>query len=296
MSRRRPNEMTASATLMSTARRAGPVRRLAQRPTAAFALVVLALLIGAVVAAPLLAHYSPFKIDPVHRLLSPRPGHPMGTDHLGRDMLAIVLYGGRTSLIVGVFVTVIAMGMAIALGLLSGFYRRLDAILMRIVDGLMAFPGIVLATAAAGYIGPSVTTVVLALSLVLIAPALRVVRGQTLIVRELPMIEAARAVGLRESRILTHYILPAVLSPILIQASFVFSAAVLGEAALSFIGLGVGSKVVSWGGALAEARDYIQNGWWIVIFPGAALVLTILSLNLLGDSLRDALDPKLARR
>jgi peptide/nickel transport system permease protein len=154
----------------------------------------------------------------------------------------------------------------------------------------------VLATAAAGYLGPSVTTVVLALSLVLIAPALRVVRGQTLIVRELPMIEAARAVGLRESRILTHYILPAVLSPILIQASFVFSAAVLGEAALSFIGLGVGSKVVSWGGALAEARDYIQNGWWIVIFPGAALVLTILSLNLLGDSLRDALDPKLARR
>jgi len=210
--------------------------------------------------------------------------------------LAIVLYGGRTSLIVGFFVTAIAMSAAIALGLLSGFYRRVDAGLMRVVDGQMAFPGIVLATAAAGYIGPSVTTVVLALSLVLIAPALRVVRGQTLIVRELPMIEAARAVGLRESRILARYILPAVLSPILIQASFVFSAAVLGEAALSFIGLGVGAKDVSWGGALAEARDYIQNGWWIVVFPGAALVLTILSLNLLGDSLRDALDPKLARR
>jgi peptide/nickel transport system permease protein len=169
-------------------------------------------------------------------------------------------------------------------------------VLMRVVDGLMAFPGIVLATAAAGYIGPSVTTVVLALSLVLIAPALRVVRGQTLIVRELPMIEAARAVGLRESYILRRYILPAVFSPILIQASFVFSAAVLGEAALSFIGLGVGAKDVSWGGALAEARDYIQNGWWIVVFPGAALVLTILSLNLIGDSLRDALDPKLAGR
>ena len=292
-----PNDMSAGAAAIAPAAgQADLARRLAAKPTAAVATLVLAGLIAAVVAAPLLVHSSPLKIDPVHRLLSPRAGHLMGTDHLGRDMFAIVLYGGRTSLIVGVFVTAIAMTAAITLGLLSGFYRRVDAVLMRIVDGLMAFPGIVLATAAAGYIGPSVTTVVLALSLVLIAPALRVVRGQTLIVRELPMIEAARAVGLRESYILRRYILPAVLSPILIQASFVFSAAVLGEAALSFIGLGVGAKDVSWGGALAEARDYIQNGWWIVVFPGAALVLTILSLNLLGDSLRDALDPKLARR
>jgi peptide/nickel transport system permease protein len=138
--------------------------------------------------------------------------------------------------------------------------------------------------------------VVIALSLVLIAPALRVVRGQTLIARELPMIEAARAVGLKERDILARYILPSVLSPILVQASFVFSAAVLGEAALSFIGLGVSARDVSWGGALAEARDYIQNGWWIVVFPGVALALTILSLNLMGDGLRDALDPKLAGR
>jgi peptide/nickel transport system permease protein len=296
MSRRRPNDMSAAATLGTTPRRAGLARRLAAKPTAVLAIFLLAALIGAVVAAPLLTHASPLRIDPGHRLLSPRANHWMGTDHLGRDMFAIVLYGGRTSLIVGLFVTAIAMVAAIALGLLSGFYRRVDAVLMRLVDGLMAFPGIVLATAAAGYIGPSVTTVVLALSLVLIAPALRVVRGQTLIVRELPMIEAARAVGLRESYILRRYILPAVFSPILIQASFVFSAAVLGEAALSFIGLGVGAKDVSWGGALAEARDYIQNGWWIVVFPGAALVLTILSLNLIGDSLRDALDPKLAGR
>ena len=296
MSHRRPSDMGEASAVRLSARRPGLARRLAATPTAAIAIVVLVGLIVAVAAAPLLSNASPLKIDPVHRLLSPRVGHLMGTDHLGRDMFATVLFGGRTSLIVGFLVTAIAMGAAIALGLLSGFYRRLDAILMRIVDGLMAFPGIVLATAAAGYIGPSATTVVLALSLVLIAPALRVVRGQTLIVRELPMIEAARAAGIRESRILTHYILPAVLSPILIQASFVFSAAVLGEAALSFIGLGVGAKDVSWGGALAEARDYIQNGWWIVVFPGLALVLTILSLNLLGDSLRDALDPKLARR
>ena len=267
-----------------------------RRPAAAAALFVLAVIAAATLAAPWLTHVSPLHIDPAHRLLSPRAGRWMGTDHLGRDMFAIVLYGGRTSLVVGAVVTAAAMAAAIALGLLSGFYRRIDAVLMRLVDGMMAFPGIVLATAAAGYLGPSVGTVVFALSLVLIAPALRVVRAQTLVARELPMIEAARAVGLRESDILLRYILPNVMSPILVQASFVFSAAVLGEAALSFIGLGVGARDVSWGGALAEARDYIQNGWWIVVFPGVALALTILSLNLIGDGLRDALDPRLAGR
>jgi peptide/nickel transport system permease protein len=167
---------------------------------------------------------------------------------------------------------------------------------MRIVDGVMAFPGIVLATAATGYLGPSVETVVIALSIVLIAPAVRVVRGQVLVARELPMIEAARAVGAPERRILMRYLLPAVLAPILVQASFVFSAAVLGEAALSFIGLGVGPRDVSWGGALTEARNYVANAWWMLVFPGAALLLAILALNLVGDTLRDALDPRLARR
>lgn len=272
------------------------IGRLVAKPVPATALLLLALIVAAVLAAPWLAHVSPLRIDPGHRLLSPRSGRWMGTDHLGRDMFAIVLYGGRTSLLVGGAVTVVAMGAGVLLGLLSGFYRAVDAVLMRLVDGVMAFPGIVLATAAAGYLGPSVATVIFALSLVLIAPALRVVRGQTLIARELPMIEAARAVGLRERDILARYILPSVISPILVQASFVFSAAVLGEAALSFIGLGVGAKDVSWGGALAEARDYIQNGWWIVVFPGVALALTILALNLIGDGLRDALDPRLGGR
>ena len=289
--------MSAAATSFpEPARGRGWTRRLAAQPVTAVALALLIAIVVAAAAAPWIAHVAPTRIDPAHRLLSPRPGRWMGTDHLGRDMFAIVLFGGRTSLIVGACVTAIAMGAAIALGLLAGFYRMVDAVLMRFVDGMMAFPGIVLATAAAGYLGPGVSTVVFALALVLIAPALRVVRAQTLIARELPMIEAARAVGLRERDILARYILPAVLSPILVQASFVFSAAVLGEAALSFIGLGVSARDVSWGGALAEARDYIQNGWWIVLFPGLALALTILSLNIIGDGLRDALDPKLARR
>jgi len=275
--------------------RTGLGRRLLGNPMGACSIAVLALLIAVVVLAPLLTSANPMHIDPIHRFRPPGAGHLLGTDHLGRDILAIILYGGRTSLLVGALVTLFAMAVAILLGTLAGFYRAVDAVLMRLVDGLMAFPGIVLATAAAGYLGPSISTVVIALTIVLIAPALRVVRGQVLVVRGLPMIEAARAVGVPEPRILAKYVLPATVSPILVQASFIFSAAVLGEAALSFLGLGVGSRDVSWGTALTEARNYIQNAWWMVMFPGLALVLTILALNLLGDALRDVLDPRLAR-
>jgi peptide/nickel transport system permease protein len=286
----------ADTMLEAPAAPAGPWRRLLRNRTAVFALVVLAALVALALAAPYLTNAQPLRISPGIRLKPPRPQNWFGTDHLGRDMFALVLFGGRTSLLVGLLVTSISMSVAILLGLAAGFYRRVDLVLMRLVDGLMAFPSIVLATAAAGYLGPSVTTVIVALSIVLVAPVLRVVRGQILVLRELPMIEAARAVGVPDRRILSRYLLPAIMSPLLVQASFIFSAAVLGEAALSFIGLGVGARDVSWGSALAEARNYIQNAWWIVVFPGAALVLTILSLNLLGDTLRDSLDPRLAGR
>lgn len=276
--------------------RPGRLERLLRDPAALFAAAILALLTFSAVFAPAITHYNPLAISPGIRFRPPGAAHLFGTDHLGRDIFAIVLYGGRTSLLVGAVVTAIAMGFAIVLGLMVGFYRRVDAVIMRIVDGVMAFPGIVLATAATGYLGPSVQTVMIALSIVLIAPAVRVVRGQVLLVRELPMIEAARAVGVPERRILTRYMLPAILSPIFVQASFVFSAAVLGEAALSFIGLGVGPRDVSWGGALTEARNYVANAWWMLVFPGAALLLAILSLNLIGDALRDALDPRLTGR
>ena len=257
---------------------------------------MLLLLALASVFAPWLTSAEPGDIDPSQRFLAPGAETPFGTDHLGRDMLALVLYGGRTSLLVGTLVTVLSMAAAIALGLWAGFYRRVDAVVMRLTDGLLAFPGVVLATAVSGILGPSVPTVVAALSVVLVAPSLRVVRGQVLVVRELPMIEAARAVGVPEARILRRYVLPALLSPVLVQASFVFSAAVLGEAALSFIGLGVGAEDVSWGSALTEARNYIGNAPWMVVFPGLAIVLAILSLNLLGDALRDVLDPRQGSR
>ena len=281
---------------MAAPARRGRVRRLVGDPAALGACLVLTLLVLVAAFAPWLTSADPHDIDPSQRFMPPGADAPFGTDHLGRDMLALVLYGGRTSLLVGTLVTAISMAAAIVLGLLAGFYRRVDAAVMRLADGMLAFPGVVLATAASGILGPSVATVVVALSVVLVAPSLRVVRGQVLVVRELPMIEAARAVGVPETRLLRRYVLPALTSPILVQASFIFSAAVLGEAALSFIGLGVSADDVSWGSALTEARNYIGNAPWMVIFPGVALVLTILSLNLLGDSLRDVLDPRQGQR
>jgi peptide/nickel transport system permease protein len=272
------------------------LQRFVRNPTAMVSLGALLLLAGLAILAPLIAPGNPLKVNPRVRFTPPGAEFFFGTDNLGRDMFAIVLHGARTSLLVGLVVTAASMALAILLGLLSGFYRRVDMVLMRFVDGLMAFPGIVLATAAAGYLGPSVPTVILSLSIVLLAPSLRIVRGQVLVVRELQMIEAARAVGVPTRRIFSRYILPAVMSPILVQASFIFSAAVLGEAALSFIGVGIGPRDLSWGNALTEARNYIGQAPWIVIFPGLALMITILALNLLGDSLRDILDPRLARR
>ena len=271
-------------------------RRLLGNPTAMFSIAVLVLLSLSAILAPWLAPGNPMKVSPAHRFIGPSADYFFGTDNLGRDMFKMVLHGGRTSLAVGLIVTAISMSIAVVLGAISGFYRQVDVVLMRLVDGLMAFPGIVLATAAAAILGPSMQTVITSLSIVLIAPSLRIVRGQVLVVRELQMIEAARAVGVPTLRLFTRYILPAVSSPILVQASFVFSAAVLGEAGLSFIGVGIGPKELSWGNALTEARNYITQAPWIVMFPGLALMLTILALNLLGDSLRDILDPRLARR
>ena len=191
-------------------------QRLLANPTAMASIIMLAILALSAVLAPLLAPGNPLRVSPADRFIPPGAEHLFGTDNLGRDMFKMVLHGGRTSLFVGLVVTVISMSIAVVLGAISGFYRQVDVVLMRLVDGLMAFPGIVLATAAAGIMGPSMTTVITSLSIVLIAPSLRIVRGQVLVVRELQMIEAARAVGVPTLRLFTRYILPAVSSPILV--------------------------------------------------------------------------------
>jgi len=195
--------------------------------------------------------------------------------------------------VVGGAVVLLSFVAGVAFGLVGGFYRALDNVLMRVMDGLMAFPGIILAIALMASLGPSVTNVIVALGIVQVPRVARIVRGSVLVIRETTYVEAARALGVSDVVIVTRHVLPNCLSPVIVQGSFVFAAAVLTEAALSFLGVGVPPYVPSWGNILAEGRLYLQQAPWLVLYPGAAIMLTIFGLNLLGDGLRDLLDPRL---
>jgi peptide/nickel transport system permease protein len=203
-----------------------------------------------------------------------------------------VIYGARISLQVGLFVVLFTTIGGTVLGVLAGFYPRLDNPLMRVMDALMAFPAILLAMAITAALGPSQANVVVALSIVYAPRTARVVRGSVLALKEMPFVEAARAVGSRDLRILAQHIVPNALSPILVQATFVFAYAILAEAGLSFIGAGTPPPTPSWGNILAEGRGFMRDAPWITIFPGLAIALIVMGLNLIGDALRDALDPR----
>jgi peptide/nickel transport system permease protein len=253
------------------------------------------MLAGTVVAliAPLLATHSPLALAPADRLKPPSPFHWLGTDDVGRDIYSRVIYGARISLLVGGTVVALASLAGLVMGLLAGFYRSLDYPIMRVMDGLMAFPGIILAIALMASLGPSLFNVIVALSVVYTPRVARLVRGSVLVLRETQYVEAAQALGQRGPWILTGHILPNCLSPLIVQATFTFAAAVLGEAALSFLGVGAPPHIPSWGNILSEARTYLHQAPWMILAPGAAIMATILGLNLLGDGLRDLLDPKL---
>lgn len=254
-------------------------------------LVALDLLVAAL--APALAPADPLALDVPARLRAPGPGHWFGTDDFGRDVLSRVLHGARISVLVGGFVVLLSVVAGLVAGLAAGYYRRLDGVLMRVMDGLMAFPAIILAIALMASLGPSLRNVVVALGVVYTPRIARIVRGSVLVVRELPYVEAARALGVSDPGIVLRHVLPNCLSPVIVQATFIFALAVLGEAALSFLGVGAPPFVPSWGNILAEGRLYIQQAPWLTLFPGAAIMATILGLNLFGDGLRDMLDPKL---
>jgi peptide/nickel transport system permease protein len=265
-------------------------------PSAVAGVTLLVLLTLSAAFAPLVAGPDPAAVDPSVRLQAPSADHWFGTDNLGRDVFARVIYGGRASLGVGVAVVLAAVGGGALLGLVTGYYRWADAVVMRFVDGLMAFPGLVLAIALIGVLGPGVWTVVIALSMVYAPRVARVVRGSALVIKDLPMVEAARQIGGSSPYILGRHVAPHCLSPIIVQASFIFSYAVLGEAALSFLGVGVPPSIPTWGNILTEARTYLQDAWWMAVFPGLFIVAAVLALNLVGDALRDFFDPKLRRR
>lgn len=268
-------------------------RMVRRRRVIGIGLAVILGVAAAAAAAPLLAPYDPLALNVPVRLQPPGPAHPFGTDEFGRDILSRTLYGARLSLAVGLLVTALATVGGIAFGLISGTSPRADRILMRIMDGLMAFPDILLAIALMASLGPSARNVIIALSVVYTPRIARIVRGAVLVIARQEYVEAARAIGANGIRILVRHILTNSASPIIVQATFIAAYAMLGEAALSFLGVGVPPQVPTWGGIISQGQVYLRQAPWISIFPGAAIVLSVLSLNLLGDGLRDFLDPRL---
>jgi peptide/nickel transport system permease protein len=261
---------------------------------------MLVLITLAAVAAPLLTPYDPSDLVIRDRLQRPHLAlpaqHPFGTDDLGRDVWARTLYGARLSLLVGLTTSIFAAFLGTLVALVAGTYRWLDDLLMRIMDGLMALPGTLLAIAIMAAVGPRVSNMIVALSLVYLPRCARVARSSVLVVREQVYVEAAVALGARRTRVMRAHLLPGTLSPVLVQATYVFATAVLLEAALSFLGVGAPADVASWGTMLAEGRLLMRGAPWLTIFPGLVLSLTVLSVNMLGDGLRDALDPRLRPR
>jgi len=274
--------------------------RLLRRRIAVAGAVMLVLITLAAVAAPLLTPYDPSDLVIRDRLQRPHLAlpaqHPFGTDDLGRDVWARTLYGARLSLLVGLTTSIFAAFLGTLVALVAGTYRWLDDLLMRIMDGLMALPGTLLAIAIMAAVGPRVSNMIVALSLVYLPRCARVARSSVLVVREQVYVEAAVALGARRTRVMRAHLLPGTLSPVLVQATYVFATAVLLEAALSFLGVGAPADVASWGTMLAEGRLLMRGAPWLTIFPGLVLSLTVLSVNMLGDGLRDALDPRLRPR
>jgi len=255
-------------------------------------LVVVTLL---AVFAPWITPYGPMAMKISDRLQSPRFAHWFGTDELGRDVFSRVVFGARYSLMIGASVVLISVTGGVLLGLTAGFFRRLDGPIMRFVDAMMSFPDILLAIALVAVLGASMTNVILALAIVYTPRVARVVRASTLVVRELLFIEAARALGVSTWRILFIHILNNIASPILVQATFIFAYAVLAEAGLSFLGVGVPPDLPTWGTMIASGQQFAHQAIWLVVFPGVAIILSALSLQMVGDGFRDLLDPKLRK-
>ena len=263
-----------------------------RRKIAVAGAVLMAIVVIIAVLAPAISR-SPTHMDVATRLTAPGAAYWFGTDDVGRDVFSRVMYGARLSVLVGVAVVLFSFAVGVVCGVVAGYYRRLDNLVMRVMDGLMAFPAIVLAIALMASLGPSVLNVIIAIGVVYSPRVARVVRGSVLVIRETAYVEAARALGASDLTLIARHVLPNCLSPVIVQGSFVFAAAVLTEAALSFLGVGVPPYVPSWGNILADGRLYIQQAPWLVLFPGAAIMLTILGLNLFGDGVRDLLDPKI---
>jgi peptide/nickel transport system permease protein len=264
-----------------------------------FGLAVIVLMVVAAAAAPLISRHDPIAIDLINQLQRPSAQHWLGTDIQGRDVWSRLVYGARISLSVGLVSQGISLALGLALGLIAGYYGRwIDETVMRLADVTLAFPTLLLLIALVAALQPSLMVVFLTIGLVGWAGMARLVRGQVLVVRELEYVQAMRALGAKNFRIILHHVLPAVIAPVLIAATLGVAAAIMAEAALSFLGLGVQPPTPSWGSMIADGRDLSQlrGAPWTSLFPGLAIGLTVLGFNLLGDALRDALDPRAVRK
>ncbi|QDY70768.1 ABC transporter permease [Qingshengfaniella alkalisoli] len=270
-------------------------RLLIQRRSVAMGLLVLAIVGFAAVFAPLVAPHDPAGLSVRDRLTAPGAEWWLGTDEFGRDVFSRLVFSGRVSLSVGLGVAVLASFFGIILGLLGGFFRKLDTPVSRLIDAMMAFPDILLAISLVAALGSSLFNVILALAIVYTPRIARIVRASTLVIRELPYVEAARALGVSTWRILTRHILRNMISPIIVQATFIFAYAMLAEAGLSFLGVGVDPSTPTWGTMINAGRQYIGTADWMILFPGIAITLCVLSLQIAGDGLRDALDPRISK-
>ncbi|WP_025089638.1 ABC transporter permease [Brucella intermedia] len=271
------------------------VRRLFKRKTVAAGIIVLAVFAILALLAPWIAPYSPSKLSIVNRLKPPSEMFWFGTDEFGRDVFSRTIYAGRLSLMVGAAVVVLSAIIGVTLGLLAGFFQRLDTPIARLIDAMMAFPDILLAIALVAALGPSLATVIVALSVVYSPRLARIVRASTLVIRELPYVEAAQSLGISTFHIMTRHVLRNLISPIIVQCTFLFASAMLAEAGLSFLGLGVSPEIPTWGTMIAAGRQYIGQADWMTYFPGFAIIFSVLSLQMVGDGLRDMLDPRLRR-
>jgi peptide/nickel transport system permease protein len=276
------------------------MRRLARRRTSLFGLVVVTVVVATALAAALVTPFDPTEQDIGERLKAPLTRdaggrvHVLGTDHLGRDILARIVFGARPALMVGFAAVAISGVLGMMAGLLAGYFGgRVDDVLMRLADIQLAFPFILLAIAVIGVLGPSLTTIICVIGVSSWVVYARIVRGAALSLREREFVQAAQALGSRDGRILMRHVLPNVFTPWLVVATLDMARVIVIESALSFLGLGVQPPTPTWGGMLADGRVYISTAWWLATFPGLAILMTVLGINLFGDGLRDTLDPRL---
>ena len=291
--------MTLVATAEDMPRVASPLARAAtairRNPTIFIGAVLLVALVAMTLAAPWIAG-DPFRQAPVNRLRPPSEGFWFGTDQFGRDVFSRTVYGARVSLIVGFAVAALSSLIGLAVGLVCGYFRRVDAVIMRAMDGIMAIPSILLAIALITLTRPGLGIVIAAIVIPEVPRVVRVVRSVVLSIRAQPYVESAIAGGTRNAKLLVRHILPNTLAPLIVQATYVCASAMLIEAGLSFLGAGVPPEISSWGNIIAQGRTFFQIAPWSIFIPGAFLAATVLAVNMLGDGLRDRLDPRLARR